>query len=45
MSSEVEKINKIIAVSLLNLTLLLTDFTTNKILIATFQGDYQGKKS
>lgn len=46
MSSEVEKKKKkkIIAVSLLNLTLLLPDFTTNKILSATSQGDYQGKK-
>ena len=42
MSSEVEK-KKIVAISLLNLTFLLPDFTTDKILSATSQGDYQGK--
>lgn len=36
---------KKVAVSLLNLTLLLPDFTTNKILSSTSQGDYQGKTS
>jgi len=42
MSSEVEKK---IAVPLLNLTLLLLDFTIHKILSAISEGNYQGKKS